>query len=284
MKKLCITGVLVFAILMHGCGFSIPQQMTAASGVTKPTWESIQPTVSIPQETTAATTQPATENTTEMTQPATTETAPEHAALYIPWLSVEDVICYFNEVCLDAEMVHSGDPSLLQKWTVPILYTLEGPYTDEDHRVLTDFAQWLNTVEGFPGFSEASEAGQANLRIHFCGQEEMLQLMGDGFSGLDGAVTFWYNGYNEIYDATVCYRTDIDQHLRNSVILEEIYNGLGPIQDTQLRQESIIYSGFSMPQSLTGIDMLILKLLYHPQMVCGMNAAECEAVIRELYY
>lgn len=284
MKKLCITGVLVFAMLVHGCGFSIPQQMTVASGVTKPTWESIQPTVSVPQETTAATTQPATENTTETTQPATTEAAPEHSSRYIPWLSVEDVICYFNEVCLDAEMVHSGDPSLLQKWTVPILYTLEGPYTDEDHRVLTDFAQWLNTIEGFPGIFEASEAGQANLRIHFCGQEEMLQLMGDGFSGLDGAVTFWYNGYNEIYDATVCYRTDIDQHLRNSVILEEIYNGLGPIQDTQLRQESIIYSGFSMPQSLTGIDMLILELLYHPQMVCGMNAAECEAVIRELYY
>lgn len=284
MKKLCITGVLVFAMLVHGCGFSIPQQMTVASGVTKPTWESIQPTVSVPQETTAATTQPATENTTETTQPATTEAAPEHSSRYIPWLSVEDVICYFNEVCLDAEMVHSGDPSLLQKWTVPILYTLEGPYTDEDHRVLTDFAQWLNTIEGFPGIFEASEAGQANLRIHFCGQEEMLQLMGDGFSGLDGAVTFWYNGYNEIYDATVCYRTDIDQHLRNSVILEEIYNGLGPIQDTQLRQESIIYSGFSMPQSLTGIDMLILELLYHPQMVCGMNAAECEEVIRELYY
>jgi len=82
MKKLCITGVLVFAMLMNGCGFSIPQQMTAASGVTKPTWESIQPTVSVPQETTAATTQPATENTTETTQSATTNRTGARSTLH----------------------------------------------------------------------------------------------------------------------------------------------------------------------------------------------------------
>ena len=32
------------------------------------------------------------------------------------------------------------------------------------------------------------------------------------------------------------------------------------------------------------MDTLILKLLYHPEMQCGMHAEECEAVIRELYY
>ena len=68
------------------------------------------------------------------------------------------------------------------------------------------------------------------------------------------------------------------------MILEEIYNGLGPIQDTQLRLDSIIYSGYSIPQSLTQVDELILRLLYHPQMQCGMNADACEEVIRQLYY
>ena len=72
--------------------------------------------------------------------------------------------------------------------------------------------------------------------------------------------------------------------MRNSVILEEIYNGLGPVQDTDLRPDSLIYSAYSTPQELTEIDELILKLLYHPDMVCGMNAQECEAVIRQLYY
>ena len=107
--------------------------------------------------------------------------------------------------------------------------------------------------------------------------------MGENFSYMDGGVTFWYNE-DEIFDAIICYRTDLDQYLRNSVILEEIYNGLGPIQDTALREDSIIYTEFSQPQALTQIDELLLKLLYHPEMQCGMNAEECENIIRRLYY
>ena len=77
---------------------------------------------------------------------------------------------------------------------------------------------------------------------------------------------------------------DVDQEIRRSVILEEIYNGLGPIQDTDLREDSLIYSGYTAPQSLSPVDELILRLLYHPEMLCGMDAAACEAVIRRLYY
>ena len=68
------------------------------------------------------------------------------------------------------------------------------------------------------------------------------------------------------------------------MILEEIYNGLGPINDTWERMTSVIYGGYSIPQSLSEEDKLILKLLYHPMMECGMDAAQCEAVIRQLYY
>ena len=62
--------------------------------------------------------------------------APEHSQLYIPGLSVEDVIRYFNEVCLDSEFVNSGDPSKVQKWTAPIKDRLDGNYTAEDEQLL----------------------------------------------------------------------------------------------------------------------------------------------------
>ena len=222
------------------------------------------------------------EEPTEASSEAPTE--PEHSQFYVPGVSVEDVILYFNEVCLDAEFSHSGDASLLQKWTDPIRYTLYGDYTDEDYATLTGFCHWLNQVDGFPGIYETDDPSATSLRIYFGDQEEMITLMGDTFTGMDGAVTFWYDGENEIYDAIICYRNDLDQYLRNSVILEEIYNGLGPIQDTALRPDSIIYAEFSQPQALTDIDELILHLLYHPQIQTGMNAKECEAVIRQLYY
>lgn len=213
-----------------------------------------------------------------------TEPPPEHSELYIPGISVEDVILWFNEVCLDAEFKFGGDATLLQKWTSPIPYVIYGDYTGEDYATLTSFIQWLNTIEGFPGMYEIQDPVLSDLEIHLCTQSEMVNLMGDHTYGLDGAVTFWYTGSNEIYEAIICCRTDLDQHLRNSVILEEIYNGLGPVQDTELREDSIAYAGYSEPQELTAVDELILKLLYHPDLVCGMTAAECEAVIRQLYY
>ena len=241
-------------------------------------WQTKLPTLTLPTET-----EPSSE-TEDPTQPEPTDPpAPEHSPLYIPDLSVEDVILYFNEVCLDAEFSDSGNATLVQKWDIPIYYTIHGDAADEDLATLENFAAWLNTIEGFPGISEADAPVHTNLTIHFCTEDELVEILGENFYGTDAGVTFWYED-NAIYDSTICYRTDLDQYLRNSVILEEIYNGLGPVQDTDLRSDSIIYSAFSEPQSLTEIDELILKLLYHPDILCGMNAEECEAVIRELYY
>ena len=35
---------------------------------------------------------------------------------------------------------------------------------------------------------------------------------------------------------------------------------------------------------LSDVDWAIIKLLYNPKIQCGMDAAACERVIRELYY
>lgn len=260
LKRIIIAGMLL--LLLCGCSRTTPEPEIPTATPT------IAPTVA---------------PTLPPTQPPTEPTEPPHSSLYLPGVPVEEVVQYFNEVCLNAEFVNSGDPSYLQRWNAPISYILQGEYTLEDLETLSGFADWLNGLQGFPGMYITDDAASANLQIHFCTQEEMVNLMGDHFYGMDGAVTFWYVD-DVIYDAIICIRTDLDQELRNSVILEEIYNGLGPIQDTTLRPDSIIYSEFSMPQKLTEMDELILKLLYHPELSCGMSAAECEAAIRELYH
>ncbi len=207
----------------------------------------------------------------------------QHSPLYLPDVSVEDVLRYFSEVCLDAEITNSGNPNRLQRWDTPIYYWPSGAYTDADLTVLDNFASWLNTIEGFPGIHRIENPLQANLHIYFCLPQEMISQMGDWTENLDGAVTFYYNN-DSIYQATICCRSDIDQQIRNSVILEEIYNGLGPIQDTDLRSDSIIFSGYSTPQHLTAVDELLLRLLYHPQLTCGMDSTACQSAIRQLYY
>ena len=269
--------LLVLTVLFSACSTTPPVVPTVPT-------ETSAPATTFPTETTVptVTTEPTTEPT-ETTQIETIPTQPEHSELYIPDLPVEDVITYFNEICLDAEFVNGGDPSILQRWEIPIVYIINGEPTDYDLVVLSDFVQWLNTIEGFPGISETTVDAEANLRIYFCPGADFATLMGNNYVGLDGAVEFWYKN-NAIYTAKICYRTEMFQITRNSVILEEIYNGLGPVQDTWLREDSICYAGFSEPQQLTKVDELLLKLLYNPMMHPGMNAEECEAVIRQLYY
>ena len=267
---------ILLAVPLFGCtGEPAKTEPTETIPTTLPELEITEPETTEPETTEPETTEP------ETTVPA--ETEPEHSQLYISGLDVEELLLYFNEVCLDSEFTTGGDPTRVQKWTQPIQYDIDGDPTDEDLEVLEGFVQWLNTVEGFPGMGPADAPENANLQIHFTDQENLLDILGSDYSDVDGGVTFWYEN-DEIFDEVICIRTDLDQYLRNSVILEEMYNGLGPVQDTQLRSDSIIYQEYSEPQGLTETDELILKLLYHPQILCGMDTQDCENVIRELYY
>lgn len=277
MKSIVKLFILLFvlSIVLTGCSMSAEDPIVATRGSFATI--STEPTTEEPSE--PPTEVPPTEPTTLPTLPP----EPLHSDLYISGLEVENVIRFFNEVCLDAEYTDGGDASLLQRWEEPIYWQINGEYTEEDQATFESMVAWLNTVEGFPGIFPASDSSLPNLAVYFCSESELVDKMGENYYGCDGAVTFWYTD-NTIYDEIICYRNDIDQYTRNSVILEEIYNGLGPVQDTNLREDSLIYSGFSEPQWMTEVDELILKLLYHPLMEPGMNADECEAIIRELYY
>lgn len=271
MKRLSILIVIVLLFSLVGCAKTTPETEPVQTTAPETTaTETTAPETTVPETTVPETTVPA-------------ETEPAHSALYLEGVGVEEVITWYNEVCLDSEFIHSGDPSVVQKWTEPIRYSIEGEPTPEDLQVLEDFVEWLSTVEGFPGIAQAQPEEWVNMRINFVDAQNLVWIMGQEYSSMDGALTFWYDD-NNIYDCIICIRTDLDQYLRNSVILEEVYNGLGPIQDTMLRPDSIIYQEFAKPQNLTEADELILRLLYHPDMECGMNAEQCEAVIRSLYY
>ena len=269
MRNLILLLLLLMVVTLCGC---IPAQ------------ERI-PETTIPEITVSQTTIPET-TVPETTVPETTvpeTTLPEHSEFYIPGVSVEDVLLWFNEVALDSEFSYGGNAALIQKWTIPLVYSLEGNATEEDLQVLERFVVWLNTIDGFPGIRQAQPEEAPNLLIRFGDGDMITDFLGPDYVNVDGGVRYWYED-NRIYDAKIAYREDIPQYTRNSVILEEIYNGLGLAQDTALREDSLIWQGFSEPQNLTEVDELLLKLLYHPDILCGMNAAECEAVIRELYY
>ena len=213
-------------------------------------------------------------------------TQPAHSPLYIQGVSQDQMVKYFNEVVLSMEYTTgTGDASLVQKWDRPLCYRIEGSPTDRDLQQLNKLIEQLNAVEGFPGIKAATGLEQ-NLTLHFVDQPTFRNLYASVINDewADGAVQFWYyTATNNIHTGRIGYRTDISQTIRDSVIPEEIINLLG-LNDTVLRKDSIVYQYGSEVTELSEVDWVILKLLYHPEIKCGMNAAACEKVIRKLYY
>ncbi len=219
--------------------------------------------------------------------PETEPTLPPHSELYHPDYSAEQILEYFEEVILQVEYSDgAGDATLVQKWLSPIGFRIYGTPTEEDRRVLNDFFAQLNQIPGFPGFYTAEAEGLEDLRISFLEPEVFTDSFSATINGEDafGAVEFWYyTDTNEIYSARIGYRTDLTQNTRNSILPEEIVNMLG-ISDTVLREDSITYQYSNENLELSDVDWILLKLLYHPEIQCGMDARECAAVIQRLYY
>lgn len=274
MKKILIAALFIFCLSTTACTVELP---TA-------------PILPTPEPTATATPVPTVEPTATVTpvptvEPTATATPvptvePSHSPLYVEGVSVEQAIRYFNEVCIGSE--YGDNSSVVRKWSNTIRYFVDGG-TQADRAVIKELADFLNSIEGFPGMTEAESEYSSDMSLKFCSADEVNDLFNTDES-LDGAVTFWFDGRKQIYECKIRYRETMTEPLRRSVILEEIYNGLGPIQDTVLRADSISYQYYAEPQELSDVDKLILRLMYHPQMQPGFNAEQAAQVIRQLYY
>ena len=216
-------------------------------------------------------------------------TLTEHSQYYIEGLSADDVVKYFAEVCLDIEYAEDDIYTpVIHKWEEPIYCAAFGSGTEKDLEVVNDFLKLANSIPGFPGIYGAANPKDANLVMEFYSWKDFAQKTKE--KGMDptnvGGVTFpvWNEQTNKMVFGLIYYRSDLTQDRRTPILLQELYHSLGFLQDTKLRTESIIHEYDTPVSELTDIDLLLLKLLYHPKIQCGMTEVQCEYIIRELYY
>lgn len=234
------------------------------------------------EEPTEATLETTADDPTEV-PPTAVPTEVPHSDLYVTGVSPDQMIAYFNEVILDTES--DGDVAMVQKWDRPVYYRIEGVPSQRDAQIISKLTKELNSVEGFPGIRAATGLEQ-NLIIYFLREEEFKTQFAHLLDGqpADGAMQIWsYNDTNNIYTGRIGYRKDAAQDVKDSVIPEELLKVLG-ISNTALREDSIVYQSGNEVNELSDVDWAIIRLLYHPNIQCGMNAAQCEAIIRKLYY
>ena len=257
-----------------------------ACGILPPARETLTETLETETETLAET---RTETLTETAQAETEEPivqTTEEEKLFLSDVSPELMTEYFEEVVLQTEYSEGdGNPSLVQKWEMPIHYRIHGEPSEEDLEILEALFAELNAIRGFPGIGPAAEEEVENLSIYFAEPKEFNEIFSDFLQGEDavGAARYWYyTDSNDMYEAKVGYRMDMDQSIRKSVLPEEIVNVLG-VTDTVKREDSVVYQYSNFNTELTDVDWMILKLLYHPDMPCGADKETCRRVLAELY-
>lgn len=215
-------------------------------------------------------------------------TLTEHSEYYIEGLSADDVVKYFLEIAMEEGSTDDTHTPAIRKWTHPIYYLASGSVTEKDLEVLSDFFELTNAIPGFPGIYKTENAEEANIVMEFYGWKDFCtKLKEKGNDPTDiGGITYsaWSWPSCEIASALIYYRADHVQTQRDSILLHEVMHALGFCDESYLRIESVLYAYYTPLSQLTDLDILLLKLLYDPKIKCGMNAVQCEYIIRELYY
>ncbi len=212
-------------------------------------------------------------------------TPTDHSDYYLDGLTPDELVNFFNEVCISSDRKVNDNPIyLIFKWETPIYYMALGDYTSDDLEALDSFAEYLNTVDGFPGMYRAKGQWGSTLTIYFGDHTKMVSIMGENAEGCDGFVKVNLNSSMEITQGKICVLSTLEQSYRNAVIRHEVFNGLGLMNDSATREDSLIYNFGLKTDNLSEEDEVILQMLYSKKIKAGMNEKQCEYIIRELYY
>lgn len=208
------------------------------------------------------------------------------------WQTADYLQQAFVEVALKNEF--EGGSKSVHKWKMPIYVWLEDKTAEADmHRRLTQMhLAHLSSISQHP-VALANTRSQANVTVVFTSEanwgNEVRQLLGkDALKQLHQAVCmagFVQDKQGTIIRAGVVIPVDQAQMHRKlaACIVEELTQIMGLPNDSEKVYPSIFND--KTPESLlTGLDALLLKMLYQPDIHIGMTSAQVKPVLTKLIY
>lgn len=197
----------------------------------------------------------------------------------------ETTIDYFKEIALGFENGSSSE--IVRKWKSTMKVYVDGNPDQQNISKLQRSIDDINELasDGFNVEIVASE-GQSNCYIYFGSVQEYEALFPGTNIGSNFALfNVWFSN-DAINQARIFIdltRTTDSQ--QESLILEEITQVLGLGKDSPRFTSSIFYEtptngGFATEYS--EIDQELVRLLYHPDMVIGLNNIRVDPILREI--
>lgn len=174
-----------------------------------------------------------------------------------------------------------GSSDFMVRWGSPLKVFVSGAYTGDDLAATQRFIRDLNErVTWLPDVSMADSAESANVTITFAKLDELAALNNPGYTAGDwGSFTYWFEDFL-INRAEIIIASDVTtQDERNYLILMRLTNALGLTRRITNFTNSIISDGWTVLQQLSGLDWLMLNLLYEPWLYPGISSEETRTLL-----
>jgi len=206
------------------------------------------------------------------------------------WQSAPFIQQAFNEIALRSEYSTKNQP--IRKWNKPIKVWLDHKVAESEkhQRLVKMHLKHLSAITKHP-ISLVKHQENANVKLVLTTQknwpQDVAKLTGrSAVQQLRSAVCmagFQLNKASEISSAWVVIPVDQAEMHRKLVacIVEELTQIMGLPNDSDKVYPSIFND--KTPQSLlTGLDSILLKLLYLPNVKSGMTEAQVDPIIRKV--
>ena len=184
---------------------------------------------------------------------------------------------YFLNITFNVEY-GDGNTLDLRRWEQPIRIRVYGSPTQEDLATLDRHIDDLNQIENMPFLQRVTE--EENIEFYFVALNDISKYIDGYIEGNWGFFWSWWNGAQQMTKVQIAIASDVTNQLqRNHLILEELTQSLGMMQDSNQYPDSIFYADWTEVQQLSPLDWAIVRLTYDPDLEAGMTAAQTEAIL-----
>lgn len=190
-----------------------------------------------------------------------------------PGVLPPDVYDYFERVGFGTQ----GDAPAIAKWTEPIRVQVHGAPNSGDGQALSAIIGKLKGIKGMPEINFVTEGG--NIVIGYV-SEGRGKTIDAGYNGTDDAQVFVKMEGSALISVHIILTDAVkEQPRRDASLAFFLFNGLGLNADPQSELADSILNRGGTAAVPSGMDWLMLRLLYGAQVSPGMQPGEAMPVI-----
>ena len=199
----------------------------------------------------------------------------------VPEYSNTEIIEYFQSIALGFEY---GDASeITRRWEEDINLYLGGNITNENlieiNRIIDEINE-LITID--ISLNIVNDSINSNHYLYIGSSQEYNKIFPDNIVNQIGSFWTYFDSNNLFFYCRAFVDSNVSSIQQKHLIREELTQSLGLAKDSYTYPESIFQQRSTLTTEYAKIDRDLIRLLYHPQMSAGLDAAEVENVIRKI--